>query len=163
MKSNSGKAKNIFAERGIGFYLTVPAIVFAILALVFYEQNGVTEFNPELNNSAIICLILGIVLSVLSLAADVIPYKVISALAKPIRYAAYLVELYAFLMFIYSQVTYIANVFVSIDGNSLTSKFILTTVFFLIAAGLTLVAACLNALKPWAKKETFQPNSEVRA
>lgn len=64
MKNNLGKVKHIFAERGIGFYLTVPAIVFAVLALVFYRQNGVTEFNPELNGSAIVCLIVGIALSV---------------------------------------------------------------------------------------------------
>ena len=63
MKNNLGKVKHIFAERGIGFYLTVPAIVFAVLALVFYRQNGVTEFNPELNGSAIVCLIVGIALS----------------------------------------------------------------------------------------------------
>ena len=153
MKNNLGKVKHIFAERGLGFYLTVPAIVFAVLALVFYRQNGVTEFNPELNGSAIVCLIVGIALSVVSLAADIIPYKWISAAAKPVRYVAYLVELYAFLMFVFSQVTYIANVLVSIDGNTFTAGFILTAVFFVAAAILTLVSACLNALHPWTKNK----------
>ena len=77
----------------------------------------------------------------------------ISAAAKPVRYVAYLVELYAFLMFVFSQVTYIANVLVSIDGNTFTAGFILTAVFFVAAAILTLVSACLNALHPWTKNK----------
>lgn len=162
MENKQQKVKQIFAERGLGFYLAVPAIVFAVLALVWYRGNGVTEFSPQLNSSAVACLIVGMALCVLSMAADVVPGRWVSAAAKPVRYAAYLVELYAFLMFLYSQVTYIANVFVSIDGNSFTAGFIATAVFFVLAAAFTLVSAALNACRPWQKAKKEQMLGEVQ-
>ena len=78
---------------------------------------------------------------------------------KPIRYVAYLFCLYAFMWFIYSQVTYIANIFVAIDGYTFSGGFIATAVMYVLSFLFTLLAAILNNWKPWGKKA----KEEVRA
>ena len=161
MKRENEKTGGVLSRIAIGTCLTVLGIVFAVLAWIFYAQNGITEFNVSLESSAISFLIIGIVLSAVSLAADFLPFSWGPAAARPLRYAAYLTELYAFLMFIYSQVTYIANVLVSIDGNSFSAGFILTAVFYVLAAGVTLAAAITSKTKPWAGKDGGNTKSEV--
>ena len=100
------KVKKFLSGKGVGYYLTLPSIAFCIAALCLYRENGVTSFNPELNTGAIAYVAVCLALCALSLVVDF----------KPIRYVAYLFCLYAFMWFIYSQVTYIANIFVAIDG-----------------------------------------------
>ena len=146
---------------GIGFYLTILAVIATVLAWIFYARNGITDFNVELNSAALVSLGIGIGLSVFSLAADLLPFEWAGVFVKPLRYAAYLVELYALVMFIHSQVTYIANVLVSIDGTTFSSGFILTAVFFVAGAFVLLAAAITASVKPFAKKESPDPESEV--
>ena len=133
----------------MGYYLNLPSIAFCIAALCLYRENGVTSFNPELNTGAIAYVAVCLALCALSLVVDF----------KPIRYVAYLFCLYAFLWFIYSQVTYIANVFVAIDGYTFTAGFIATAVMYVLSFVFTLIAAILNDWKPWNKK----PKEERRA
>ena len=54
--------------------------------------------------------------------------------------------------FIYSQVTYIANVFVAIDGYTFTAGFIATAVMYVLSFVFTLMSGILNDWKPWNKK-----------
>ena len=54
--------------------------------------------------------------------------------------------------FIYSQVTYIANIFVAIDGYTFSGGFIATAVMYVLSFLFTLLAAILNNWKPWGKK-----------
>lgn len=136
------KIKKFFAGRGVGYYLTLPAIAFCIAAICLYRANGVTAFNPELNKNAIAYLIVCLSICVVSLVVDF----------KPIRYIAYLFCLYAFMWFIFSQVTYIANIFVGIDNTTFTNGFIATAVMYVLAFLFTLLAAILSKWRPWAKK-----------
>ena len=126
----------------MGYYLTLPSIAFCIAALCLYRENGVTSFNPELNTGAIAYVAVCLALCALSLVVDF----------KPIRYVAYLFCLYAFMWFIYSQVTYIANVFVAIDGYTFTAGFIATAVMYVLSFVFTLMSGILNDWKPWNKK-----------
>lgn len=136
-----GKIRNYLKTRGVGYYLTLPAIVFSIVAICLYCKNGITSFNRELNSRAIGYVVACIVLCVVSLVVD----------CKPIRYVAYLLCLYAFLWFIYSQVTYIANVFIAIDGYGFSGGFIATLVFYVLAFGFTLASAIADHAAPWRK------------
>lgn len=136
------KIKKFFVGKGVGYYLTLPALIFCIVALCLYKQNGVTSFNPELNPSAIAYISVCIALCVISLIIDF----------KPIKYVAYLLCLYSFMWFIFSQVTYIANVFVAIDGYTFTSGFISTMVFFILSFIFVLLSGILNSWRPWARK-----------
>ena len=136
------KIKKFLAGKGVGYYLTLPAIAFCIAALCLYRANCVTAFNPELNKNAIAYIIVCLAICVVSLVVDF----------KPIRYIAYLFGMYAFLWFIFSQVTYIANVFVAIDNTSFTSGFIATAVMYVLSFVFTLLAAILSKWRPWVKK-----------
>ena len=107
-----------FKTRGVGYYLTIPGLVLGIVALIMYNQTGVTSFSPALNQNAIICLSVGI-----SLCA----------------------------LYLYSQVTYITNVFVAIDGNTFTADFIVTFVSFILAFVVTLLAGILTRWHPLSK------------
>ena len=130
------KIKEFFARKGVGYYLLLPALICAVAALVLYTQTGITQFNPSLSTAALVCLGISAGLCLVSLIFEF----------KPIKYLAYLICLYGFFAYVQSQITYIANVFVSIDGNSFTA----TAVLFLLAFVLMLVSAILTGKK---KKE----------
>lgn len=136
------KIKKFFAGKGVGYYLTIPALIFCIVALCLYVQNGVTSFNPELNSRAIGYISASIALLGISLIVDF----------KPVKYIAYLFCLYSFMWFIYSQVTYIANVFVAIDGYTFTSGFKSTMALFILSFLFVLLSGILNSWRPWNRK-----------
>ena len=48
------KVKKFLSGKGVGYYLTLPAIALCIAALCLYRENGVTSFNPELNTLSLI-------------------------------------------------------------------------------------------------------------
>ena len=123
-----------FQGRGAGYFLALPALVLGILAYVFYAKNGITEFNPALSQKAIIAVFVGVALCAVSLVYE----------CKPVKYLAYLAYLYAFMAFLNSQITYIANIFVSIDGSTFSAGFLLAAASFLLAAILALVAAVMT-------------------
>lgn len=137
-----GTVKDFFRGKGVGYYLTPPGVIFCIAALCLYRQNGITSFNPELNTGAVTLIIVSIVVGAASLIADF----------KLIRYLAYLLCLGSFMGFILSQATYIANVFVAIDGYTFTGGFIATAVMYVLSIVFTLFAGILDHWKPWVKK-----------
>ena len=126
--------KSFFQNRGAGYYLALPALALGVLAYVFYAKNGITEFNPSLSQKAIIAVFVGAGLCAVSLVYE----------WKPIKYLAYLAYLYAFMAFLNSQITYIVNVFVSIDGSTFSTGFLLTAASFVLAMILALVSAILT-------------------
>lgn len=159
------KIKKFFAGRGVGYYLTLPALIFCAVALNLYKQNGVSSFSPELNGNAISYIIACLVLCVISFAADTVLgvtglfsteksdlFARVNACLKPVKYIAYLFCLYSFMWFIYSQVTYIANVFVAIDGYTFTSGFKSTVAFFVLSFVFVLLSGALNLWCPWKRK-----------
>lgn len=152
------KLKKFLSGRGVGFYLTLPAVIMCIIAICLYSKNGVTSFNPELNKKAIAYIGAGIALCVVCVALDCadafINVRALKLCIKPLKYVAYLLCLYAFMWFIYSQVTYIANVFVAIDGYTFTSGFIATVVMYVLSFVFVLLSAALNNWKPWAREKT---------
>ena len=135
------KLKNYFSTRTLGFFVTVPAIAFAVAALLAYRAYGVTEFSPTLSNEAQIGFVAGIVLCAVSLVLEY----------RPVRFFGYLSLLYACLTCVTVQVTYIVNIFVSIDGNTFSDGFIMTVAFSVLAWLTALVATVLT--KPRKKGE----------
>ena len=142
MKKNINRNNKGFLKgKGVGYFLLLPAIVCVVMAYVLYTENGITLFNPELNTDALLYLEIAIIFCVLSLIFN---WKVTT-------YAAYLACLYAFIWFISSQVTYITNVFVAIDGTTFTTGFILTAAFYVIACVLMLLAGIFAKWAPWKR------------
>lgn len=136
--------KKFFAGRGVGYYLTPFAVVCGIVAYILYANNGITSFNPSLNSGAVGCAWAGAALCAVTLVLDF----------KEIKYAAAMVYLYGFMCFLYSQITYIANVFVAIDGYGFTAGFIGTFITFLLSFVLALLAGIFTRWRPWANKKT---------
>ena len=133
--------KKFFAGRGLGYWLSLAALVLGFVALGLYYNNGINEFTTKLNGSVIAGIWAAAALCVVALAVDI----------KPLRYISYFLYLYAFMGFIYSQVNYIANVFVAIDGNTFTAGFIATAVCLVLAFGIRLAAAITTNVAPWKK------------
>ena len=128
------KLKNYFSTRTLGFFVTVPAIVFAVAGLLAYRAYGATEFSPTLSVEAQAGFVAGIVLCAVSLVLEY----------RPVRFFGYLALLYACLTCMAVQATYIVNVFVSIDGNTFSDGFILTAVLSVLAWVTALAATVLT-------------------
>ena len=146
------RVKTFLRERSLGFYLAIPAMIIAFITIFLYKKIGITVFSPTLNKETILFLILGIIFTVISLGMTFVPFRYVNMFSKLVRFIAYLFYLFAFLMFIYSQVNFIANVFVAIDGNTFSGTFILTMVFYILACLLTGLSAGLDNCIPWNKK-----------
>lgn len=128
------KLKNYFSTRTLGFYVTIPAILFAVAGLLAYRAYGVTEFSPELSPSAQLGFVAGIVLCLVSLVLEY----------RPVRFFGYLALLYGCLTCMTAQATYIVNIFVSIDGTTFSDGFIMTAAFSVLAWLTALVATILT-------------------
>ena len=146
------RIKSFFRERSLGFYIAFPAMAIALVTIFLYKKIGVTVFSPTLNKETILFLILGISCVAVSLVMSFIPCRYVKMFTKLVHFAAYLMCLYAFLMFVYSQINFIANVLVAIDGNSFSGEFILTMVFYILACFLVALSAGLENCVPWRKK-----------
>lgn len=137
------KIKNFLAGRGVGYYLSLLAVVCGMLAGILYICTGVSSFNPDLNVSALVCIWVAVAMCAVSAVFDF----------KDIRYVAAMLFLYGLLMYIDSQVTYIANVFVAIDGYGFTAGFLSTLIFSLLSFVVALLAGILTKWRPWAKNQ----------
>ena len=136
------KVKNFLKNRGVGYYLTPIAMALLVAAICLYAANGVTAFSPKLEARAIVYAAISLAVCLATLVVDF----------KPLKYVAYLLGLYAFMWFVYSQVTYIANVFVAIDGYAFSAGFVATLVCYVAAAVVALVSAITDKWQPWAKQ-----------
>ena len=137
------KIKNFLVGRGVGYYLSLLAVVCGMLAGILYICTGVSSFNPDLNVSALVCIWVAVAMCAVSAVFDF----------KDIRYVAAMLFLYGLLMYIDSQVTYIANVFVAIDGYGFTAGFLSTLIFSLLSFVVALLAGILTKWRPWAKNQ----------
>lgn len=133
--------KKFIAGRGVGYYLSLLAVVCGAAAGILYSCTGISSFNPEYNAGVFVCVWSGVALCAVTAVFDF----------KNIRYIAAMLFLYGFMWYIYSQVTYIANVFVAIDGYGFTAGFIATFTFSFLSFVLALFAGIFTKLRPWAK------------
>lgn len=141
------KKEKTTAKKGIGYYLVIPAVLLGAAGLMAYIKSGVTEFTPSLSKEVIAAYAVGIGLCLFSLACE----------WKTVKFCGYLAFLYAFLQSICVQATYVANVIVSIDGNSFSAGFLMMAVCSLFAVIAAAASACLQKKIPAdtsGKKET---------
>lgn len=112
---------HFFKSRKIGYYFTLPAFVFAILGLTFYQKGYNLQFGV-ISKEAVAVYIAGIIVCAVAFFADF----------KEIKFISLCLLFYAFLISLTSQANYITNVLVSIDGNSFTADFLCGAVFGLL-------------------------------
>ena len=111
------------------YFLAAVAVLDAV-ALVLYFNFGTSVFIPKLSPTVIAFMITAIALSVIVAFVGIkLPYVIL--------YAA---NLFSCFFFLSSQASFIANVFVGIDGTSFSVAFYAIVALTLIAAALTLIA-----------------------
>ncbi|MBP5242982.1 MAG: hypothetical protein J6Z36_04755 [Clostridia bacterium] len=125
--------------------LLAVSLLFEIVSLIVYGMTGLTEFTAELSTAVFIfggislafgvCIIL---LMFLGIGGEQ-GRKVFDIGI----YIVYLLGLLAWLFYITSEINYLTNIFVGIDGTKPTPAFIMTVAFFLIAWATALISAIL--------------------
>lgn len=125
--------------------LLLVSMLFQLMSLILYGATGLTEFTAELSSAVLAFSILSLISG-----AGIVLITVLGICEKYTKkvldigiYVVYLFGLLAWLFYITSQVNYLVNIFVAIDGTKLTAKFILTVLFFLFAWFAALVSAIL--------------------
>lgn len=125
-KQRSGRGR-----RDTSSWLAVAALALTIVMLVSYCLTGKSTFTPVLSTKVLAmmggCILLDALFSL---------YEV-----KLGKYAMYLLGLWTWLEFLLSQLSYISNVLVGIDGNLFSIGFLLTTGAGLLAWIAALVSA----------------------
>lgn len=141
--------KTVTGKRGISFLFILASTILAAVMLIAYTKTGISTFTPTLSGKVRlllgICIALGALLCVFEL--------------KNGKYVLYLLLLWTLLEFLIYEASYISNVFVGIDGNSLSAGFLTTTVSGLLACLTALISAILQ------KKEfgSGKPDEEEKA
>ena len=125
--------------------LLLVSMLFQLVSLILYGATGLTEFTAELSSAVLAFSILSLISG-----AGIVLITVLGICEKYTKkvldigiYVVYLFGLLAWLFYITSQVNYLVNIFVAIDGTKLTAAFILTVLFFLFAWFAALVSAIL--------------------
>ena len=125
--------------------LLLVSMLFQLVSLILYGATGLTEFTAELSSAVLAFSILSVISG-----AGIVLITVLGICEKYTKkvldigiYVVYLFGLLAWLFYITSQVNYLVNIFVAIDGTKLTAAFILTVLFFLFAWFAALVSAIL--------------------
>ena len=125
--------------------LLLVSMLFQLVSLILYGATGLTEFTAELSSAVLAFNILSLISG-----AGIVLITVLGICEKYTKkvldigiYVVYLFGLLAWLFYITSQVNYLVNIFVAIDGTKLTAAFILTVLFFLFAWFAALVSAIL--------------------
>ena len=133
-------------------------IIFGVAALIVYLLTGVNEFNPELSPAVIGFLIAAMVLGACMLVLRLLGIDQVTYL-KPhfnlFGYGAYLLALFAFMYYAASQVNYVVNVIVAIDGTTISAAFVLTMAFLLLTFAAFLVSAIMLG------RENLAPKGEI--
>lgn len=137
------------------------AIVIEAAGLIIYSQTGIDEFSSVLSTSVLAFPAVACGLGVLLLFLRLFNLdRFLRGLTDLIPFVAYLIALLGFIYYVGSQANYLANVFVSIDGNSISSVFVLTVGFFLLGFVAFLVSGILLGRK--MKKQEGGQEHEVR-
>ena len=139
------KFKNYMASRTAADWVMVLAAVVLVVAAVLYSQTGAQPaFRITVSGGVVAACVIA---ALLALASAALQWDILG-------YVAYLLALWSLLQFIVTQLSYIANVLVAIDGNTFTPAFIATAVLLAVAAVMALVSAILTGVlrKSRAKK-----------
>lgn len=122
-------------------YFLAGVVILNVIALILYVNTGVSVFIPKLSSSVIAFMVMGVILP---FAVAFSPFKIVYA-------ALYAINLLSCFKYLASQASFIANVFVGIDGSTFPAAFYLIVIFTLASAVLSLIAmhfvkeTCINA------------------
>ena len=128
------KLAKFFKERTKGFYFVALGFVFSLISLVLYALTGVNEFAPKYSVVLFVTTACSLALSLFSRIRE----------WKLVREFAYLFAPYSFICYIGTQVNYVANLLVAIDGSSFSMGFLFSVIFFFLAFLADLISVFLS-------------------
>jgi hypothetical protein len=139
------RLKKFLFPKSLSDIFVALSLIASVCALTGYLKTGVTIFNPVLEKAVIITAGIGIGLNFIFLVFN----------SKIGKYSCYLIMLFSFIEYLSSQITYVANIFVAIDGSTFSAGFIFTCVSFILAWVLDLTGAILadDEVDVWNGKE----------
>ena len=119
-------------------------ILLETVGLIVYSQTGVNDFNEKLSTPVLVFAIVAVVFGaiLLFLKAFVLD-RLLRGSFEILPWVNYLFALLGLVYYIGSQVNYLANVLVSIDGNSISAAFVITLCMLLLSSVAFLVAGIL--------------------
>lgn len=126
--------------------LLLGAILIQIVALIIYTNTGVNEFNETLSKEVLLFSIINLVFGLIIVLVRLLSIDDIKFLQSSFDVFIalnYILALFTFMFYIISQVNYLANVLVSIDGTKISAVFVLTAGTLLISFVLYLVSSFL--------------------
>ena len=131
-------------------YLLLITAVLNLIALVLYFNFGTSVFIPELSSTVITLMALGVILPLVILFLPLkFPYVIL-----------YAIELLACFLYLASQASFIANVFVGIDGTTFSPAFYAIVICTLVAAMFSLMAMSgkkeKNGLTKWKQGKQYK-------
>ena len=130
--------KKFISGRRAEDYIVAAAGIVMLAAVILYACTGEQPaFNVTVSGEVIAVAVIAIVLGY---AAAVLHFQALYFLAC-------LLNLHVFLQFIVTQLRYISNVLVAIDGTTFTPAFICTAVLMAIVWLASLAAAIIAAVK----------------
>ena len=138
-------------------FLIIGFIV-EVIAICFYFFTGVNDFNISLSIEVIVFGVISIVFGAFVLFMKVLSideYKNIKKYLDVVVTINYVLALFAFMYYLISQVNYLANVIVSIDGTKVSFEFIFTILLLVLAFCFNITSAVLLRRESKEEKETF--------
>ena len=126
-------AQGFFKNKTTGFYIFVVSGAAALIAAVTYVLRGgdvLTAATPTVT----ILLAVGVILNILLSIKDI----------KPLEIVPFILYLAAFLVFIDTEITFISNVIMGIDGNAIDGAFIFYSVMNIIAVAAGMAASTVK-------------------
>lgn len=140
LQNNQRRAQG---RRDASSWLAVAALALTIIMLVSYCLTGKSTFTPVLSTKVLVmmggCILLDALFALLEVKLG--------------KYAMYLLGLWTWLEFLLSQLSYISNVLVGIDGNLFSVGFLLTAGAGLLAW----VAALVSAVRQKEESRVHAP------
>lgn len=126
---------SFFKNRKGNYYLIIASFLLALCGLIVYIKTGTNDFSLKINTTVIVSCIIGLVFCFIPIIIN--KFRIL-------YFFPWFCFFFAFLNFITSQVNYIANVLVSIDGSSLSAGFLATAILLLLSAICSLISGCLT-------------------
>ena len=140
-------------------------LVVEAIALIIYFATGVNEFNETLSTPVIAFgfVTIGLGLALLCLRVFALDEsRFLMGLFDMGILIDYLFALLAFMFYVTTQVNYLANVMVAIDGTTISASFIFTFLFYLIGFVLILISGITSKkLYQVAEKENNEHESKT--
>ncbi|MBQ9265671.1 MAG: hypothetical protein IJ186_01165 [Bacilli bacterium] len=128
--------KNLLAKKAIGFYVSAAAMVLAILTVLLYGVRGGNSYSP-VSSLAVWMFVIGIVTNCAILVKDF----------KFGAYIPFIFYLVGFGVLFNTEMLFISNVLMDIDGNTFDALYIIIFILLILTLATSFAATIMKLEK----------------